>query len=138
LREFSQTFSNSFIGERMSISLVIERNDGINRADIALPEWRNIVAADSELRMAVQPTQVRNPQTGELIGIAPAQGTSEIYLEEKWIPFLEWQRGRLSCRYSEEMETETPQNPVRIKIAYLSRKLDASIFVDVQDEPLAW
>jgi hypothetical protein len=120
----------------MSISLVIERNDGIRRTSIALAEWRNIVAADDDLRMAVEAVQARNPKTGELISITRAPGTSEIHLEEKWVPFLEWRRGILTCRYSEEMEA--PRNPIRIKIADLSRKLNASIFVDVQDEPLRW
>lgn len=67
----------------MSTSLVIERNDGTSRTDIALAEWQNIVAADSE-------------------------------------------------------EMESPQNPLRIKIADLSQKLHGTVFVDVQDEPLTW
>jgi len=120
----------------MSITLIIERNDGFSRTDIELAEWQSIVTADSELRMSVQPIQARNPQTGELISITAVQGTSEIHLEDKWIPFLAWRRGVLMCRYSEEMEA--PGNPIRIKITDLSRKLQASIFVDVQDEPLQW
>jgi hypothetical protein len=120
----------------MSISLVIERNDGISRIDIALAEWQNVVDADTELRMAGQPVQAKNPQTGEVISVVRAKGASEIYLKEKWTPFLEWRRGYLTCRYSEEMES--PQNLIRIKIADLSRKLHAVIFVDVQDEPLKW
>lgn len=120
----------------MSINLVLKRNEDFSPTEITLAEWQNIVAADAELRMAVQPVQVRNPQTGELIHIARAQGGSEIHFEEQWIPFLEWRRGMLTCRYSEELDA--PENPIRIKIANLSRQLHASIFVDVQDEPLNW
>ena len=120
----------------MSVSLIIERNDGTGRKDVALAEWENIVAAHDDLRMTVQPVQARNPQMGEIISIARAQGASEIFVEEKWIPFLEWRRGFLVCRYSEAMES--PQNLLRIKIADVSRELHAAIFVDVQDEPLKW
>jgi hypothetical protein len=120
----------------MGISLIIKRDDGTTRTDIALAEWENIVATDGDLRMTSQPIQARDPRTGELIRIARAQGASEIYLEERWIPFLAWGRGVLTCRYLEEMEL--PGNPLRIKIVDLSRKLHAAIYLDVQDEPLEW
>jgi hypothetical protein len=134
--ELSRIISDRSIGDGMSINLVLKRNEGFSGTEITLTEWQNMVAADAELRMSVQPVQVRNPQTGELIHIARAQGVSEIHFEEQWIPFLEWRRGMLTCRYSEEMDA--PENPIRLKIVNLSRRLHASIFVDVQDEPLKW
>jgi hypothetical protein len=120
----------------MSVTLAIRRDDGFSRTDITLTEWQDIVMADADLRMSTEPVIARNPHTGELISIARAQGSSEIYLEEEWIPFLEWRRGILTCRYSEEMDA--PENPLRVKIADLSRRLRASVFVDVQDEALGW
>jgi hypothetical protein len=133
---FFNHFQNAVNGEAMSISLIVERNDGVSRTEITFAEWEHLVVADCGLRMSAQPVQARNPHTGELLSIARGQRASEFRLGEKWIPFLEWRRGTLRCRYSEEMEA--PENSIRIKIADLSRKLHASIFVDVQDEPLQW
>lgn len=72
----------------MSVSLIIERNDGYRRTEIAFAEWQNIVAADGDLRMAVPPVEVRNLKTSEIVGIAGTQGMAEICLDAKWLPFL--------------------------------------------------
>ncbi len=79
---------------------------------------------------------MHNPRTGELIRMNVGRGASVLHLQGDWIPFLEWRRGSLICQYNEELED--PDHPVRRKIVELSQTLRASIFLDVQDEPLEW
>lgn len=120
----------------MSISLFIERHDESGRQEIDLAEWQQIAMTDADLRLWSGPLRIRNPQSGEVISIPVGPGASELRLQGEWTPFLVWQGGALTCQYREEMED--PDNPVRLKIVELLQTLRASIFVDVQDEPLEW
>jgi hypothetical protein len=120
----------------MGIGLIIARDDGNSRREITLSEWQGLVVADDEIRLSSEPIRTPDPDSGEVIALAVQPGASELRLEGEWVLFLTWQRGTLRGRYLHEMEAET--HPVRCKIAELSRKLNASIFVDVQDEPLDW
>lgn len=121
----------------MSISLFIERRDESGQLrEIGLADWQDIVAADADLRLSDEPLHARNPQSGEIISMPVGPGASELRVQGEWIPFLEWRRGALTCRYRETMED--PDDPFRRKLVELAPIFRAAIFVDVQDEALEW
>jgi len=118
----------------LGISLFVER---LGRANaISLEEWGKLVANEPDLRLRAKPYAAINPETGEQIHLPVGDADSEIYSGMQWHPFLRFARGKLVMEYQPGFEN--PDNELRLRIASISRALDAQITTDVDDEPLKW
>jgi len=124
----------------MGINVIVTR--GIDRTfmptgqDIALSEWIDLVGGDETLRINTEPHVGLHPHTGERFAMRPRRGDAEILLEGRWEPFLYFQSGVLSMRYSEGLDD--PQNPVRKKIAAVAKQLGALVALDSNDYLFEW
>jgi len=124
----------------MGMSVIVTR--GIDRTfmptgqDIALSEWIDLVGSDETLRINTEPHVGLHPHTGERFAMRPGKGDAEILLEGRWEPFLYFQSGVLSMRYSEGLDD--PQNPVRKKIAAVAKQLGALVALDSNDYLFEW
>lgn len=105
---------------------------------IALEEWRQVLDESSDLRLRTDPYVTVNPRTGERIKLLAGEADSEISVGGEWRAFLCFssRRGTLAMRYQREFED--PQNPVRIRIASIARRLKAVIMTDAGDDLLPW
>lgn len=115
----------------MSTSIVIERPQRITSE-----EWHGVVAADDELRIRTEPYIAVNPRTGESIQLPLGEADAEVLEGGQWLPFLRWQRGRLTTEYRDEFDD--PANFARKKIVAVAKKLGAILSTDAGDEALEW
>lgn len=115
----------------MSIGIVIRR-----ASSISLDEWRSFVSSDSSLRLRSEPYLARNPSAGKLITFPHGEADAEILSEEVWVPFLRWQRGRLTTEFNSSFEV--PSNPIRIRLVQVAKHFGAVLETDASDEALDW
>lgn len=105
-------------------------------AQIALPEWTQIVAFDSDLRMRTEPHETTNPRTGERIQMKAGEADAELRVGHRWHPFLGYREGKLAIRHVNDFEDA--RNPVRMKIVAVARQLGAVITTGAGGDPLDW
>jgi len=120
----------------MSIAVLVERRSEQSAKPISVEEWKQLIAKHSDLRVRVEPYSASNPRTGATFQIQIGDADSEIRVEDQWLPFLRWQRGKLVTEYCDEFENE--HDPMRQKIVAVSRELGAAVYNDVEDDPLGW
>jgi hypothetical protein len=117
----------------VGVDLIVMRPSG---SRIALLEWMQIVDLDPDLRMRGQSYEAVNPQAGEKIRMQAGEADAELRLGDHWRPFLRYGQGNLTTRYVAEFNNA--QNPVRLKIAAVARRLQAVITTDAGDDLLNW
>ena len=118
----------------MSVTLYVERP--CNQPAIELNEWLSTIKADAQLRQRTAPYKVVNPTTGATIEMPTGEADSEICVVGKWVPFLQFRRGKLRIGYVEEFDD--PSDLQRLKIAVVAKVLEAQIATDADDVPLDW
>jgi hypothetical protein len=115
----------------MSVAIVLERPERIT-----LEEWRGVVARDGLLRIRTEPYFAMNPRTRATIQLPLREADGEIQEDGEWVPFLRWQRGKLTTEYRDEFDD--PTNRVRLKLVEVAEVLGAVLKTDAGDERLAW
>jgi hypothetical protein len=121
----------------MSVEVLIERRDKANEvAQIDLGEWTEILEADPQLRTRTEPYKAISPKTREELVMPVPEGSSEIYVDGKWLPFLTFSHGTLSIRYKPEFEDRA--NALRNKVVQIARHLGAVVTSDAGDDVLGW
>jgi hypothetical protein len=123
----------------MSVSLIvtvsIDRNFNENGKQIALDDWLAIVKRDPALMLRSEPYVMRLPDGGEL-SMPVHPGQTEMLVDGQRIPFLGYQDGQLSMKFTDEMED--PGDLRRKKVAEIARQLGALVTHDAGDEILDW
>ncbi len=124
----------------MSITIIVSRtfDEYLNETgeEIDEDEWDEFVESQDYLRFREEPYIAPNPTTGESIEISPSAGATEVSSNGEWLPFLEYRRGELHIKYSQDFEDS--ENPQRKAISDVAGYFAAIIMHDAGDEILKW
>jgi hypothetical protein len=121
----------------MAISIIIERRSATGVfGGISLAEWQQVIDKDTDLRCRTEPLFAVNPIDGTRVSLPVGEGDAEIFDGEDWLPFLRYEPNRLVINF--ESGFIDADNPIRRKIAHVSRQLNAVIATDAGDNLLNW
>jgi hypothetical protein len=124
----------------MSVSLILTRayDDALAEAGLVVhrDEWLALVASDPDLRLRTSDYETVNPRSGERIHIPRGDAEAELLHAGTAHPFLYYRRGELSMPYLSRLDS--PDDPIRQKVAAVARRLACQITHDAGDEILDW
>lgn len=124
------------MGVRLLVTRGIDQSFRPTGRYIAFAEWIKLVESDPSLRIRTAPYFAVNATTGERISVQTGEADSEFEIRGKWIAFLRYDAGKLIINFTDELLD--PRNPIRNKIAAVSKELNALITHDMGGELLRW